>query len=93
MNRVTQNLHTGLLYVLPLLPIPAALLLPEECPYPSDQTVLVWCVLAAVAVVAGFRLVFIEKRRFRAFYLVLLVIYCFGICSNLAVALLNMHRQ
>lgn len=81
--------QTVMLYALPLLPIPAAILLPEECPYPSNRTVMVWCALAAVALVAGFRLVFIEKRRFRGLYLAFLIIYCFAIVSHVAMTVLN----
>lgn len=90
MNSEIKNMwHSGILYFLPLLPIFGAFILPEECPGPSNHTVIAWCVLASVALVAGFRLVFIERRKWRGVYLMLLAIYCFGICSHILMAFIN----
>ena len=83
--------HTFTLYIFPLLPIVAAFVLPEQFPAPSSQTVLLWCVLAALALVAAFRLVFIERRKFRAFYLLLFVVYCIGLAVHVVVAIVNVY--
>jgi hypothetical protein len=81
--------RSAMLYTLPLLPIPASFVLPEEYPCPNIGTVIIVSTLAALALVACFRLVFIEKMSFRPAYLALFLVYGFGIIAHIAMSVLN----